>query len=111
MSKPSQPVVLEHRAVSQHRGGTITQGQLENRGHIAVQERFAAREVVFLDAQRHGLIEGPANRLQIEKTELMIVRTATDEAVRAGEVANGARTLKGKVVKECKFDEVRLRSK
>ena len=104
-AQPPQPIILQHGAVGQYRGGAVTERHFKDSRHVTMQEWFAAGEVVLFDAQRHRFIQGAANGFQIEKTEGMVVRTATDEAMRAGEIANGAGDLEPEVVEMCEFDE------
>src|SRR5438128_200502 len=96
--QPGQPFVLEDRAVGQHGGGTVLEGQFEDANHVAVKERLPAGEVILLDSKPHRFLELAPYRFQIEKTERMIVRTATDEAVAAREVAKGPRDLEPEIV-------------
>src|SRR5262249_39188607 len=45
-----QPWVLEYGPVREHGRRAVTERQLQDRRHVRMQKRFAAREVVFLDA-------------------------------------------------------------
>src|SRR5947207_2620042 len=86
-SETLEPFVLEDGPVGQHRRGAVSEREFEDRRHVAMEERLAAGEVILLDAERDRFVEMALDGRQIEKAEVVVVRTATDEAMRAGEIA------------------------
>ena len=93
-----QPFVLEDGAVGQHGSRAVLQGEFEDLRHPRMQKRLAAGEVILLHPQRHRFVQEPLDRGQVEKAEAVVVWAAADEAMAAGEVAQGARDLKPELI-------------
>src|SRR5688572_27245554 len=74
-----------------------------------MQKRLAAGEVVFLDAELERFVQSAANRVEVKESECVVVRAATDEAMRAGEIAERAGDLEPEVVEMRQFDFWRIR--
>src|SRR5579885_1013203 len=99
-----QPVLLEDGAVGQHRRRAVAERPFQDGGHVRVEERLATGEVILLDAEGDRLVEGAADVFEAEEAKAAVVRRAADEAVAAGEVAEGAGDLKPEVVEMAQGD-------
>src|SRR5439155_15814757 len=89
---------MKQRAVGQHCRRAVLQRQFEDRDHVAVQERLAAGEVILFHAEPYRFLQIPADRVQIEETERMIVRAATDKAMPAFEITQSTADLEPEIV-------------
>ena len=98
LSQAFQPFVFENRSVREDRGRSVLKRQFQDADHVAVQERLAAGEVIFLNSQPNRLVQITSDGFQVEKTKGVICRTATDEAMPAFKVAQSAADLEPKLV-------------
>src|SRR5262249_20033123 len=82
----------------QHRGRAVAQGRLQDADHVGVEEGLAAGEVILLHPQAHLLVGQAQDRVEVEVAEGVVVGATADEAVPAGEVAEGAGDLEPQLV-------------
>jgi hypothetical protein len=84
---------VDEGAVGQHGGGRGPERQREEREDVAVQERLAAREVDFLDAQLLRLADGRSRHLGAQGLEPGLLGAGSIDAVGALEIAPRPRDL------------------